>query len=260
MLTANEKKESLRSRNKRLETELLKEKSRSSIVFETLELQVEKLEKSVLKLDGFNGNDIGLQKKIDALQSLLDVSTKEFARKHEEYQLLEEQMRVKCQRLLEEEQKSKQAEMELNQYKYQIHEAQQTMSRMTMEYEQTKKNLNDYIVMYQRQMNVYDLARRENELLFKMSTRLGVDVFKLHNDFWKQDKDVKICMHSGCTARFGLFERRHHCRKCGSIFCQKHSQNKIKLNLVTRSFDPHGYEARVCDGCFPMDQAAPMDE
>lgn len=34
---------------------------------------------------------------------------------------------------------------------------------------------------------------------------------------WVQDKDVNTCQ--GCDAPFTLLNRRHHCRRCGRIFC-----------------------------------------
>lgn len=38
-------------------------------------------------------------------------------------------------------------------------------------------------------------------------------------DHWVKDEVVDSC--SGCTVRFSLTERRHHCRNCGQLFCQK---------------------------------------
>ncbi|MEQ2210252.1 WD repeat and FYVE domain-containing protein 3, partial [Xenoophorus captivus] len=38
-------------------------------------------------------------------------------------------------------------------------------------------------------------------------------------DHWVKDEVVDSC--SGCTVRFSLTERRHHCRNCGQLFCQR---------------------------------------
>jgi len=38
-------------------------------------------------------------------------------------------------------------------------------------------------------------------------------------DHWVKDEVVDSC--SGCAVRFSLTERRHHCRNCGQLFCQK---------------------------------------
>lgn len=38
-------------------------------------------------------------------------------------------------------------------------------------------------------------------------------------DHWVKDEGGDSC--SGCAVRFSLTERRHHCRNCGQLFCQK---------------------------------------
>ena len=35
--------------------------------------------------------------------------------------------------------------------------------------------------------------------------------------FWVSDQDRLSC--AACTAEFGLFVRRHHCRRCGTVAC-----------------------------------------
>ncbi|EPY77187.1 WD repeat and FYVE domain-containing protein 3 isoform 1 [Camelus ferus] len=47
-------------------------------------------------------------------------------------------------------------------------------------------------------------------------------------DHWVKDEGGDSC--SGCSVRFSLTERRHHCRNCGQLFCQKCSrfQSEIK--------------------------------
>ena len=55
--------------------------------------------------------------------------------------------------------------------------------------------------------------------------------------------DSEYCIR--CRTRFTTFNRKHHCRNCGSTFCNECSSNKIAL--------PHlgvSEEVRVCDGCF----------
>lgn len=52
---------------------------------------------------------------------------------------------------------------------------------------------------------------------------------------WLPDAFSKTCM--GCDAAFGLIRRRHHCRRCGRLFCGACSKKRIGNH-------------RVCDGCF----------
>ncbi|SAL96789.1 hypothetical protein [Absidia glauca] len=65
---------------------------------------------------------------------------------------------------------------------------------------------------------------------------------------WKYDEDVAYCAYSGCSKWFGLFTRRHHCRKCGDIFCSLHCSNYLRLNQDSE-FHPQGFLSRGCDDC-----------
>ncbi|ETO34695.1 hypothetical protein RFI_02394 [Reticulomyxa filosa] len=62
-------------------------------------------------------------------------------------------------------------------------------------------------------------------------------------EHWAQDKDVLNC--SKCNVLFGLIERKHHCRKCGKIFCKNCSSNKTALPEMG-----FGEPVRVCNFCW----------
>lgn len=51
-------------------------------------------------------------------------------------------------------------------------------------------------------------------------------------------------MQPGCQRVFGLLTRRHHCRRCGGIFCDAHSRERRRLKSVDAAKD-----VRVCDVC-----------
>jgi len=38
-------------------------------------------------------------------------------------------------------------------------------------------------------------------------------------DHWLKDEGADSC--AGCGVRFNLYERRHHCRNCGQVFCSR---------------------------------------
>jgi predicted RNA-binding Zn-ribbon protein involved in translation (DUF1610 family) len=61
-------------------------------------------------------------------------------------------------------------------------------------------------------------------------------------DHWVPDEVAKKC-HS-CGVDFSAFNRRHHCRNCGEIFCDKCSQGRIALTA-----EDNAPLVRVCDRC-----------
>ncbi|KAF8761894.1 1-phosphatidylinositol binding [Rhizoctonia solani] len=83
---------------------------------------------------------------------------------------------------------------------------------------------------------------------------------------WKPDNMADECDIWTCTTRFSLFERRHHCRKCGGVFCQAcSSQQTLLLDTTDLPFfyppadlsladGPPGpmVNSRVCDDCHAL--------
>ncbi|KIO33556.1 hypothetical protein M407DRAFT_185926 [Tulasnella calospora MUT 4182] len=99
------------------------------------------------------------------------------------------------------------------------------------------------------------------------SQRLAV---LLDQSLWKRDSDSDECDSLGCATRFTLFERKHHCRKCGGIFCQTCSGKTLPLLDTSRMpfvippsnvplpllavSSPTGalVPSRVCDDCHAL--------
>nr|XP_018916724.1 PREDICTED: WD repeat and FYVE domain-containing protein 3 [Bemisia tabaci] len=61
-------------------------------------------------------------------------------------------------------------------------------------------------------------------------------------DHWLRDDGAECC--SGCGVRFSLYERRHHCRNCGQLFCSKCSRYESEISRL-RILKP----VRVCQSC-----------
>ena len=70
---------------------------------------------------------------------------------------------------------------------------------------------------------------------------------------WIPDELVNTC--SLCAQVFNLIRRRHHCRRCGNIFCHQCSNNYISLKCF-------GYAkpVRVCNRCLVMHEQQSLDQ
>jgi hypothetical protein len=70
---------------------------------------------------------------------------------------------------------------------------------------------------------------------------------------WLNDNSTSMCMQDRCTRRFNLFTRRHHCRRCGGIFCDRHSSKTRSLHeafsKTAGKTKLNGELVRVCDTC-----------
>ncbi|KAL5225989.1 hypothetical protein ABZP36_012628 [Zizania latifolia] len=66
-------------------------------------------------------------------------------------------------------------------------------------------------------------------------------------DYWVPDDAVNKC--TVCMTYFSAFNRRHHCRNCGDIFCDKCTQGRTPLTT-----DADAQPVRVCDRC--MDEVS----
>ncbi|XP_026731336.1 RUN and FYVE domain-containing protein 2-like isoform X1 [Trichoplusia ni] len=58
---------------------------------------------------------------------------------------------------------------------------------------------------------------------------------------WTHDKDATAC--TACAKEFSIARRKHHCRRCGHIFCAACSDKTVALAGNTKP-------VRVCDACY----------
>lgn len=75
-------------------------------------------------------------------------------------------------------------------------------------------------------------------------------------DLWEEDSEASDC-HS-CQKNFSLWVRRHHCRRCGLIYCDQCSSSRADLYEFSFHYDIMGASIRednpptpqrVCDSC-----------
>jgi hypothetical protein len=70
----------------------------------------------------------------------------------------------------------------------------------------------------------------------------------MSRDFWMPDRSCRFCFE--CESQFSLFNRRHHCRLCGKVFCGKCSLNTIPASVEEGVPYEEGERVRVCNYCY----------
>lgn len=105
-----------------------------------------------------------------------------------------------------------------------------------------------------------------NEAPNKVALRRGPAMREQHlQPQWERDEEARDCR--GCGRHFTFFLRKHHCRRCGRIFCDSCSSKRAQLRLAEIVVDPSmsstaASEAltptRVCNGCHAELQLPPQ--
>ncbi|GAV86552.1 Cpn60_TCP1 domain-containing protein/FYVE domain-containing protein/PIP5K domain-containing protein [Cephalotus follicularis] len=68
-------------------------------------------------------------------------------------------------------------------------------------------------------------------------------------DFWMPDQSCRVCYD--CDSQFTIFNRRHHCRLCGRVFCAKCTENSVPAPPGDPRTSREEWERiRVCNYCF----------
>lgn len=74
-----------------------------------------------------------------------------------------------------------------------------------------------------------------------------------HSALWVPDSEVPDCNY--CSKKFDIIRRRHHCRECGQIFCQKCSNHRWRITKISTSKD-----VRVCISCYEKLSGSQSDQ
>ncbi|KAL2510799.1 1-phosphatidylinositol-3-phosphate 5-kinase FAB1B [Abeliophyllum distichum] len=68
-------------------------------------------------------------------------------------------------------------------------------------------------------------------------------------DFWMPDQSCRVRYE--CDSQFTLFNRRHHCRLCGRVFCTRCTANWIPIPSSDQKTPREDWvKIRVCNFCF----------
>eukprot|EP01050_Picozoa_sp_SAG11_P020325 SAG11_NODE_3404_length_2466_cov_4.031686_1_plen_397_part_00 len=122
-------------------------------------------------------------------------------------------------------------------------------------------------------------VEREREEREQQTRREQAGPRTISGQRWVPDVEVSDC--ASCGATFSFFKRKHHCRRCGYVFCAQCSTHRVcfqyQAKEVTDSDDDgdedealdaygsnlnsepvYGAPQRVCDSCFFCCILAPM--
>lgn len=67
--------------------------------------------------------------------------------------------------------------------------------------------------------------------------------------FWMPDHICRVCYE--CDSQFTVFNRRHHCRLCGRVFCGRCTANSVSVSSDEASCGrEEGEKIRACNFCF----------
>lgn len=110
------------------------------------------------------------------------------------------------------------------------------------------------IISRPSQSIITGVGRATSAPVFKINQEISGPPIQTH---WKSDEEASNC--GLCGLEFNWISRKHHCRKCGSIFCGSCSNYYVRLDqaaLLHRNGSNLSYlgtESRVCRIC--MEQA-----
>ena len=108
-------------------------------------------------------------------------------------------------------------------------------------------------------LSVETLVRRLVFHGLSRGQKVKQDTFGLaHSARWKLDAEVTRCENTACGQQFSKTwygsSTKHHCRRCGGIFCDRCSSKRIDLRVAltgpNNATAKNVKNARVCDPCF----------
>lgn len=90
-----------------------------------------------------------------------------------------------------------------------------------------------------------NVEKNEDDILDKNYSECSTPISEILNNQqkWEADSDAPNC--NNCKVKFSLFNRRHHCRQCGLVFCAKCSNYQYTLRVGAMP-------SRLCKNCYIM--------
>lgn len=73
------------------------------------------------------------------------------------------------------------------------------------------------------------LVRSKSGLKIVAQHEHGMAPWEIGEPQWQPDKDATHCNGKECSTKFDFIKRKHHCRRCGLIFCSKCCGTKVQF-------------------------------
>ncbi|KAI8917953.1 hypothetical protein BC831DRAFT_484308 [Entophlyctis helioformis] len=207
---------------------------------------------------------VSLLSRSKALEQLLQATTQQCASLQQDMEIKDDVCRKQSALIAEAEANMRNQAMEIQKRQMMLSEADQIMSRMRAEYSGVQDQISRAIalgksrdatieerdaLLRRLETRMTETYRHALKVFWKRAVSTGSDIHRMEVDHWVKDSDAVKCHLDECGQQFGLVNRRHHCRRCGNIFCASHVSKRVKLSIATRSYHPDGVETKVCDVC-----------
>ncbi|VIO85840.1 FYVE zinc finger family protein [Brugia malayi] len=125
---------------------------------------------------------------------------------------------------------------ELNEKLKQLPVIKQELEELTASYKYKSEKLEDC------EKALEELGGHLSESKLKV-VELKEELLPLSEAEWEKDGNVLNC--KGCNLQFSMSKRKHHCRNCGSIFCNSCTDARVKLPSSAKP-------VRVCLHCYNL--------
>ena len=102
-------------------------------------------------------------------------------------------------------------------------------------------------------LSIRTSSMSSNSSITTASSSFSNSIKYIKTSHWVPDSMRSNCVK--CHTQFSLWERKHHCRHCGELFCHKDLLNKLYLNCDAQFINPISFNgkkflSKVCDSCY----------
>jgi len=232
--------DTLLSQSEKLTATVTELKRKSSLAHETeqkLKMEKSRAEKSL---------ENSFQKENETHEEFLLVSEKlqrtqkDLANAEEQIESLETQLESSCMTRDDLTTQLSDTELKFKKFKIEYKKMEESQTEFASEIYHLTEEKSVLKLKYDENAKALSYSKTALSELGAKHAELQVQWYAEKSVRWEVDEEVSNCRR--CSAEFSLLVRRHHCRKCGVIFCWQCSNFTI---MMPSSDKPQ----RVCEAC-----------